>query len=324
MQRRFFPTVPIVVAGCLLTAACGLGGADRRAVRGDVQYGDPDSTSTTSEAAPAEPGAVGETAAPTTVRRPSSGQPPAPGGRPPTAPRPGPTSVPEDAEPPTTLIDRGDDGSRGPPGAFARTLLRPRPATVVSVERFHQRTAEPRTTSIARAASTLREVTGKDVDMRDSIPIDGPGDGPWTAEKIRAMSDKQGRVTQGGTYAVVRMFFLDGSFEGDRSVLGVAVRGDTLAVFTQAINSATTRLVGAAALEEAVLVHELGHLLGLVDLARDTGRDDPEHPGHSTNTESVMFWAVESSLVSQVFDGPPPREFDAADLADLQALREGA
>jgi hypothetical protein len=37
-----------------------------------------------------------------------------------------------------------------------------------------------------------------------------------------------------------------------------------------------------------------------------------------------MYWAVESSLVGQVLNGPPPREFDAADLADLDALRNGA
>jgi hypothetical protein len=37
-----------------------------------------------------------------------------------------------------------------------------------------------------------------------------------------------------------------------------------------------------------------------------------------------MYWAVESSLVTQVLAGGPPRDFDAEDLADLAALRNGA
>jgi hypothetical protein len=102
------------------------------------------------------------------------------------------------------------------------------------------------------------------------------------------------------------------------------VRGDVLALFADNIADAATPLVSRASIEDAVLLHELGHVLGLVDLARDTGRADKEHPGHSSNSASVMYWAVESSLVGQVLNGPPPRDFDAQDRADLAALRNGA
>ncbi len=81
---------------------------------------------------------------------------------------------------------------------------------------------------------------------------------------------------------------------------------------------------GAAAIEEAVVTHEAGHLLGLVDLYLGTGRGDPEHPGHSRNAQSVMYWAVESNLVAHVLSGGPPHEFDGDDLADLAAIRAGA
>jgi hypothetical protein len=64
--------------------------------------------------------------------------------------------------------------------------------------------------------------------------------------------------------------------------------------------------------------------MGLVDLYLDDNRDDPDHPGHSTNPHSVMYWAVETDLVAQVLDGPPPVSFDAADQADLQKIHAGA
>ncbi len=121
-----------------------------------------------------------------------------------------------------------------------------------------------------------------------------------------------------------RVLFLRGTFQGNRQVLGVAMRGDIIAIFTESVAAAETPVVGRGVIEPAVVMHEVGHLLGLVDIARNTGRADPEHPGHSRNRESVMFWAVDSSLVGQVLQGGPSRNFDREDLADLDALKNGA
>ena len=70
-------------------------------------------------------------------------------------------------------------------------------------------------------------------------------------------------------------------------------------------------------------MHELGHVLGLVGLAINAERQDPDHKGHSQSDDSVMFWAVESSLIGQVLGGSPPRDFDQQDLDDLAAIRRG-
>jgi hypothetical protein len=89
------------------------------------------------------------------------------------------------------------------------------------------------------------------------------------------------------------------------------------------VAAAETPLISEGAIEDAVTMHELGHLLGLVDLVLSTGRGDPEHPGHSRNRASVMYWAVESDLVADLLQGGPPRDFDSADLADLATIRNG-
>jgi hypothetical protein len=163
-------------------------------------------------------------------------------------------------------------------------------------------------------------VSGKPVNVRRGATIGG-GARSWSASDVRALADDSSSSRQGGGKAVLHLLFVHGSFGGDDSVLGVAVRGDTAAIFLDQVNASSTPLVGSGGIEVAVVTHEAGHLLGLVDLYLHTGRQDPDHPGHSTDQNSVMYWAVESSLVADLLHGGPPKEFDSADRADLNTIR---
>jgi hypothetical protein len=79
----------------------------------------------------------------------------------------------------------------------------------------------------------------------------------------------------------------------------------------------------ASSIEKAVLVHELGHILGLVNnhLPMATPHEDTGHETHSTNQNSVMFWAVEQSDIVEFLQGrtEPPNQFDSDDIADMRA-----
>jgi hypothetical protein len=255
-------------------------------------------------------------------------KPEGPGGPPTTgstaSSRPGPATTANVDPPPGN-----DDGSRGGPGDFARTILRPQPATSVVIERSEQPGAEARQTSFDHAKSVLQAVASKPTAVQGPIALGG-GAKHWTAADIRATADRTSAAGQGNGRAVIHVLFLKGTFTDDAGedradVLGVTVRGDVLAVFSDSVASAASPVVSRRDIEDAVLMHELGHVLGLVDLALKTGRDDsPDHPHHSKNKESVMYWAVESSLIGQVLGGAPPKDFDQADLADLRALRSGS
>ena len=212
-----------------------------------------------------------------------------------------------------------DTGARGGPGAYARTLLQPQRSERIVVELLVQQGAAPRQATRDHVTSVLRDASGK------PVTVDGPvalpaGDGTTTDAEIRELADRHGRAAQTTERAVVRLLFLNGRYVPEDGVLGVAVRGDTAAVFSQQVRN-TSRPLPADALEVAVTTHEVGHLLGLVDLVLHTGRQDPKHEGHSPNEESVMYWAIESSLVFQVLSGPPPRDFDADDRRDLATIR---
>jgi hypothetical protein len=237
--------------------------------------------------------------------------------------------VPNDATPAPTSgcpIAAGcvDDGGHptyeagGPPGSFAPGILAPAASSEVVVEIRTQSGAGPRQASIDHLTSILRNVTGKTVTVAQGPAVSG-GAKSWSADDLRATADAG--AAQGNGRAVIHLLFVHGSFGSDDSVLGVAVRGDAAAIFIDQVNGASTPLVGSGGIETAAVTHEVGHLMGLVDLFLHTGRQDPDHPGHSTNSDSVMYWAVESNLVADVLLGGPPTNFDSADLADLRAIR---
>ncbi len=137
------------------------------------------------------------------------------------------------------------------------------------------------------------------------------------ARHRQRFSDKEG-----GT-AVIHMLFLNGQAEG---FAGLAYSASSVAIMSELISNGATAVVSRAQIEGAVLVHEIGHLLRMVNKGYRSPRDheDPQHLGHSKNKASVMYYAVEGgNVIVDVFNGAPPNAFDTDDLADLADLKSG-
>lgn len=215
-----------------------------------------------------------------------------------------------------------DTGAAGNVGAYARTLLRPAPATSIVLEVFEQSRAEPDKNTLDHAVSVWQQNADKPVTDSPPVVVTG-GAQAWTPDQLRALADQQTHTRQTGSRAVVHLLYLRGTFQGDTSILGISVRGDVAVVFQDQVRSSASPVAPRSVIEDAVTEHELGHILGLVDLVLHTGRGDPQHPGHSTDKHSVMYWAIESDVVSQVIDGSLPVDFDDADRADLATIRNG-
>jgi len=222
------------------------------------------------------------------------------------------------APPTTTAAPLGPGGV----GQLAPALLQRGNGGRIVVEVRAQGGAGPAAGTLDHVARVLRDASGKAI-ATDGVDGLGGGAREWTASAIAAAADAAAEHPQGGAQVVLRLLFLHGTFEGDGSVLGVAVRGDVAAIFSDQVDAAAGLLVAPGVVEDAVTIHEVGHLLGLVDLVLATGRADPAHPGHSTNEDSVMYWAVESDVIGQLLDGGIPNELDAQDRADLARIRGG-
>ena len=217
---------------------------------------------------------------------------------------------------------------KGVPGGLALACLRDGGFTSMVIEIDHAPGYRPYSSStdllIERMESVCEKPSGITLKFNE-VNFDHEGD--WTAQDVRdqGWEHKDASPTDGTTLRW-QILFPEGTYS-EENVLGVAVDASTMALFGDSIEEADG-LFGRPSVEDvenSVIVHEAGHLLGLVNLVYQSPVDheDDDHPGHSNNDESVMYWAIESVDVANFIFGTLPTEFDDDDLADLQGMASG-
>lgn len=201
------------------------------------------------------------------------------------------------------------------------------------------------------AMATLRDRLTGAVNKQDGIEFRSSDNlaergGTWTDKDLLQLSEANRDIETGGKTAVLHLLFVDGSYERE-GVLGVTytskrndgsvVSSGPIVIFSESIREACAPVVLVSPCIDintywaAVLVHEFGHALGLVDngiaMQRnheaetcDTGSGSRPDQGHSANSESVMHCAIETFDIANVFGGGgPPTTFDDDDKADMCA-----
>jgi hypothetical protein len=202
--------------------------------------------------------------------------------------------------------------------------------------------ATPNAAALDRLTARLSELLDKPggvvVERDGDLPAAG-ADHAWTFDELNTLADRTFDREVPADTIKMHVLYVDGHDAEDRegqSVLGKAWRHTHLVMFPQSIAAACSRaalpLFRARVCEEAelaILTHEVGHLLGLVDngVPMTTDHADPDHVGHDRNEHCVMYWAYEgtsglSALADAIGggndDGPA---FDQACLDDLAAVR---
>ena len=156
----------------------------------------------------------------------------------------------------------------------------------------------------------------------------------YTVEDLLALSDGALDTVPDDETRVLHVLWLDGYFadaDGRQdAVLGVSI-GNTgvLAMFKPVIEglglSDAVRRFG----EQATLIHEFGHAVGLVNngLEMVTAHQDAEHGAHCSDDACVMYWANEgaadlAAFVVQYATSGDSVLFGADCRADVQAAFE--
>jgi hypothetical protein len=205
-------------------------------------------------------------------------------------------------------------GTPGLPAARLEELLTNRTADRLALTSFYIEGRAPSQRAMEAVAARLKDLTGKrEVTVLPPVHLalaNASRDHGWTAAEAQGVAARLPALAQPGT-AVLVYLYLDGYGASHGRVSGFGA--DSITIFPD-----TFRLYSHAdgSLERAVLLHETGHALGLVNHGLPMVRDhvDRSEPClcHSSNPESVM---------AHPDDSAHPLGFDNDDLADVRAFQ---
>lgn len=138
-------------------------------------------------------------------------------------------------------------------------------------------------------------------------------------EDFRTKFEKSG---QNGKDTLGLFVYVSESFYYERDVLGIAFRNTALALFDGTISDVSGGIVQPSREDvlSTVLKHEIGHLLGLVDIGSpmQTNHLDEGHGKHCNNSNCLMYYTMQTkSVIDVLLKGLP--ELDDNCKADLRA-----
>ena len=177
-----------------------------------------------------------------------------------------------------------------------------------------------------RLTERCSKADGVVVEVGEAIPAEEFPE-PVSEGDLAHLEDAHRRRYSDAPSKVAAMYVLlvsghDVKDEGMARVVGTSYRGGSLAVFMDTADQGSNLFVTTDEMLGTALVHEVGHLLGLVNhgVPMVVDHDDKDHHGHDTDPKSVMFWYVQVPRVKPNLGDPDFAQYGAACIADLQAF----
>ncbi|MFN3528793.1 MAG: hypothetical protein ACK417_02595 [Bacteroidia bacterium] len=211
-------------------------------------------------------------------------------------------------------------------GASARELVSGKFFKKLELEILHHPNSEPSASTISRVQEFLQnhidKPEGINISLR-ALPTAQQSD--YSINSLLALeAAHRTKFNEKGVMSLC-LLLVDGDFSETNQVLGVAYRNTTMALFHRTIRRHSGGLgqPQRSILETTVILHELGHVFGLVNngAAMQQAHQDVAHGKHCNDNDCLMFYAVETTdFLGNLLGGQIPA-LDAQCLDDLNALK---
>jgi hypothetical protein len=233
----------------------------------------------------------------------------------------------------TVIANTGCFESEEPPvlGNYAKGYLQGSKYTRLIIEVDYVEGNAPS----SKAMETLKARINSYCDKQDVLILEKritTSKSSYSDEDIRNLEDEHRNYQKSGSDIVAYVLYLNGQYSENEDVLGIAYGASSVAIFKEKIDNLNipfwaTTLVDHGDYEKAVLVHEFGHLLAMVNIGYESDRNhEGNYKHHCKYEECVMYHAIETvsilTLLSQ--ENPePPSDFCIDCQYDLGKLKSG-
>jgi len=173
--------------------------------------------------------------------------------------------------------------------------------------------------------TTIEELSDK-----DSV-VDVVGDGitprlginEYHRHDIEDIFDSYSHYERKGSTMVLNVLYLDGEWAENPNVLGLSYGGEYMVLFKETIHkvSLTSSNLGVEDVETSVLIHEFGHILGLVGIGYESNHEDDEYEHHCDESAGRCVMSASVEIKMGGYSEEPPTEFCELCLEDIERIR---
>jgi len=229
----------------------------------------------------------------------------------------------------TTPSDPNIENNR-PLGTAATDILSSDVFSSLTLELVYTNSFRPEASSILGFKNFIQGLVNKPggVQFIERVIPDQSG-APFSIEEIRSIEDaNRSFYTQGDNLAVY-VFFSNGASESDTNnsvTLGTAYRNTSIVIYQKTLEFITqTDPEVLPILEQTTLNHEMGHLMGLVNIQNDDihqVHEDPDSNKHCVHEDCLMYYdatGVGRQMLSKWTQLRAVPQLEIQCLQDLQA-----
>ncbi len=147
----------------------------------------------------------------------------------------------------------------------------------------------------------------------------------WTTDEVMELSNENKLAAEPDT-TYFKIYFLNGFYKENSSTIGFHISNtNVIAIFKDVIKSTSSNVQPLVPkyVEQATLVHEMGHALGLVNngVPMYTPHQDTAHGAHCSNQDCVMYYSNEGTASMMKFASKSLEKLSAV-MFDQQCLND--